>query len=561
MPDESFLLKRARTRVVRGLFPAFILCAVSATSVSCGSDDFCSQGSYECSGSSPPPAGTSGSGGSAGAAIGGTGQGGYANAAGSFASGGLAGQSALGEGGVGESASGGTATGGSTGTSGGGEGGEGGDGPSVCDPASPVAGCILLRAASGIYVAAHGDDQSEGTQDRPVATLTHAIELAADDQLPIFVCSGTYDEHVEITTSGLALHGSYGCDNSVWSYDPSKPSRIAPSSKTEALRVSNVNGLDVYDLELASANASEPGASSVAVFLTVSDGVTFTRVHVIAGNGAKGADGTLEPFSYRNVSELDGHESTSDSGADALDCTCEASSEHTRGARGGDGGQDGGTGEPSDLGGGQPGAHGASCSNGGLGEDAPAADGGPGAMQSGSLTVDGWTAMMGGDGANGRPGQGGGGGGGGKTSGYGGGGGGACGGCGGKGGGGGGGGGASIAVLAVGASVTLNHCLLETATAGAGGRGAHGQVGQGGGIGGVRYGSACNGGNGGQGGHGGPGGGGAGGISVAIVATDGSGISFGPDSTILPGTPGPGGLGGGPDNSGLPGVAQPALEL
>ena len=560
MPDESFLLKRARTRVVRGLFPAFILCAVSATSVSCGSDDFCSQGSYECSGSSPPPAGASGSGGSAGAAIGGTGQGGYANAAGSFASGGLAGQSALGEGGVGESASGGSATGGSTGTSSGGEGGEGGDGPSVCDPASPLAGCVLPPDLSAIYVAAYGNDRHHGSQDAPVATLAHAIELAADDQRPIFVCSGTYDEHVQITTSGLTLHGSYACDSSVWTYDPNKPSRIAPSSKGEALRIDEVDGLAIDDLEFVSANASEPGANSVAVFVSVSNRVTFARVHAIAGTGAKGPDGTLEPFSYGDLSELKGHDSTSDAGADPLDCTCEASTEHTRGARGGDGGQDGGTGEPPDLGGGQPGAHGASCSNGGLGEDAPAADDGPGAVQLGALTLDGFTPALGSDGGNGRPGQGGGGGGGGKASGDGGGGGGACGGCGGKGGGAGAGGGASIALLALDSNLTLESCSLQTSAAGAGGKGGHGQAGQSGGIGGIRYGSACNGGNGGHGGHGGPGGGGAGGISVGIAFT-GSYISVGPDSIIVPGAPGPGGIGAGADNSGVPGVAQPTLEL
>jgi len=470
----------------------------------------------------------------------------------------------LGEGG--ESAGSGIATGGSTGTSSGGEGGEGGEGPSVCDPAYPIAGCILLPDRSAIYVAsasAYGDDKNQGTQDKPVATLARAIELAADHELPIFVCSGTYDEHVEIMTSGLALHGSYGCDDSVWTYEPSKPSRIAPSSKTEALRVNDVHGLDVYDLELVSANASDPGANSVAVFVTVSDGVTFTRVHAIAGNGAKGADGQRDEYGYPELAELKGNDASGNMPGPAQNAcpVCEGATTTTSGGSGGLAQQTGTPGEPHEYGGGQGGSIQAmDCTNGSRGGDAPAASEGAGASDHGILTSDGWNPFPGDPGDSGQPGQGGGGGAGAAMSGGGAGGGGACGGCGGKGGQGGTGGGASIAMLLLGSRVTLTTSVLETSAAGAGGNGHSGQDGQVGGMRGNGSKNGCSGGPGGIGGLGGGGGGGAGGISVGIVFA-GSYVNVGVDSTITPGTAGAGGLGGGVDNSGLPGITEQTLEL
>ena len=558
--------------MVRGLLPAFVLCAASATAASCGGDEFCTQGSYECSGNSPPAAGftASGSGGTSNTSLGGaTGQGGFANAAGSAATGGLAGDSGVGQGGLAGTATGDAATGGSTGTNGAGEGGEGG-GPGLCDLASPVAGCVLASGRTGIYVApanASGDDGNDGSQGAPVATLTHAIELAASDQVPIFVCAGTYDEHVEVTSGGLAIYGSYACDNATWTYDPAQPSRIAPSANTEALFVNGVHGgLQLFDLEFAGANASDPGASSIAVFVSASESVTFTHVHVVAGNGVDGANGARDEYTYPDPALLSGNDASGNTpGGAQNDCPmCEGATVITSGGSGGLAQQTGTPGEPQAYGGGQGGTVNATdCSNGSRGGDAQSTMAGAGAQQHGSLTSDGWLPVSGDPGQTGQPGQGGGGGGGAATSGGGAGGGGACGGCGGKAGQGGAGGGASIAILSLGSKLTLLSCSLETGTAGTGGDGHSGQSGQSGGTRGSHSKMGCPGGNGGDGSSGGPGGGGAGGISVGVVST-GSTVTISPDTTVTPGTAGAGGHGAGTDNgdhSGVAGVAQPTLEL
>jgi hypothetical protein len=552
------------------MFPVVVLCAASAASVSCGSDDFCSQGSYECSGSTPPGGSSAtGSGGSAGATTGGaTGQGGSGNGAGSPATGGLGGDATSGQGGLAGTATGGTATGGSTGNSSAGEGGEAGSGnPGVCDPASPVDGCTLPAGRSGIYVAPavhQGDDGNDGSPSAPVLTLTHAIELASADQLPIFVCSGTYDEHVEIATGGLAIYGSYACDNSSWTYTKNKPSRIAPSANTEALYVHGVHGgLQVFDLELASANATDPGASSVAVFVSVTDSVTFTRVHVIAGDGADGADGERDEYAYPDPSLLDGNNAMGNTPGAAQDScpVCDGAVTMTSGGNGGLAQQQGTPGEPQSYGGGAGGTVNATtCSVGDPGADAPGGSDGLGASKNGSLTSEGWTPSSGEAGGAGQPGQGGGGGAGAAKSNDGAGGGGACGGCGGKAGQGGTGGGASIAILSLGSSIAVVDSTAETGIAGNGGGGHRGQDGQGGGSRGLHTKNGCPGGNGGTGGTGGPGGGGAGGISVGIVST-GSTVVVSPDTRITPGTAGSGGHGAGTKNDGTSGISASTLEV
>ncbi|HTQ03750.1 MAG TPA: hypothetical protein VMI54_07825, partial [Polyangiaceae bacterium] len=519
-----------------------------------------------------------GTGGTSGDGTGGsTGTGGNAGSvtAGFPSTGGTSGNSGAGEAGAetgGSSATGGfTSSGGVTGNGGqaaeAGEAGAGGTGPAACDPESPTAGCVLTTGFSAIYVAppsAGGDDQNNGTQSAPVASITHALELPGANVVPIFVCAGTYQEHVEITVTGISLHGAYTCQSATWTYDPTSTSRLAPTTKDEALRVKSVDRLSVTDMELASANASDPGASSVAVFVSDSKAVTFVRDHIVAGDGVKGANGVLEAYTYPATDDLKGNPAKGAApGAARSDCPiCPGGDANTSGGVGGLAQQSGTPGEPQQFGGGTAGqVDGTECSNGGRGGDAPGADQGDGASVPGVLGSDGWTPSDGQVGADGVPGQGGGGGGGAPTSGAGAGGGGACGGCGGSGGPAGSGGGSSIAILAFGSNLSLQDCAVETGNAGDGGTGKAGQQGQDGGIGGDRTGSACLGGNGGKGGDGGAGGGGAGGISVGVVSDMTSKVTSDDATTYTVGTPGMGGHGAGTDDNGVNGVAQEQLSL
>lgn len=524
----------------RGSLPALLLAAAGVLGTSCDGDDFCAEGSYECAGSSAV-AGTSGSGGSA--ADGGSGGSGNSGGSGGTAAGG--------------NAAGGTAgNGGAAGDGAGGEGGAAGNGPQECDPDAPELGCVVSESL-GIFVSPDGDDGAVGTEpDAPVQSVARAVQIANATHSTIYVCAGTYRENVVVARNGLALRGGYSCKNGVFTYDGTKASITAREAK-EVLRVEGVTSLAVSDLELTARNATEPGASSVAVFVTKSSDVRFERLDVVAGAGAAGADGKdgVTLGSNWTTQNLDGNAANGTTGGPYKDCVCGDGST-TKGGSGGAGSSatGGGNGEP-DLGAGEGGTLNLSCSSGGGGSDgnpAESSSDASGAATRGVIDAEaGWLPTAGGDGLNGGPGQGGGGGAGGTT---GGGGGGGCGGCGGRGGGGGQGGGASIGILVADSVVSVTDSTLTIGDAGDGGLGAAAQPGQDGGDAGVKAGLGCSGGVGGKGGAGGPGGGGAGGISVGILSNAASELTTS-DTMIELGAPGAGGLGAGENNAGVSGLA------
>jgi hypothetical protein len=491
-------------------------------------------------------AGSSGTAGSAGKGSGGASSGGASGAAGA----------------AGSSTSGSTGDGGESGTGAtAGNGGEGGGGeppPPVCDPSDLEDGCV---PATGIFVSTSGDDDNDGTASDPLATISAAVTLAANNGAPIYVCGGTYAEHIVVTDDDLEIHGGFACPSgaAAWTYDSTKRPRVAPTTAGYALRVTNVSGLTVTDLEFESVDATDPGESSVAVFVSRSEDVALTRVGIAAGDGVNGVDGTREGSNHTE-DVLTGKDAVGNQGGDATVCTC-ADDTTSTGAIGGTGGvtpTGGGAGLP-DRGAGEAGAVG-SCGTVGTGKDggpATASPDGPGAMTLGNLTASGWSPSDGDPGPNGTPGQGGGGGAGAAT---GGGGAGGCGGCGGKGGGAGTGGGGSIGLATFRSTVSLTSVTIATGDAGDGGAGIEGEVAQEGGVKGDSTSLGCDGGNGGLGADGAAGGGGAGGISVGILSSSDSTVTTASTTFDIgmAGAAGPAAMGS--TNSGEPGVADETLD-
>lgn len=540
-------------RVARIAAPLCFL-AAAFTAPGCGGDEFCAKGSYECttggnSGTGGSASGSSGSGGSSaeagstasgGSAAGGSGTGGGAGTG----TGGFAGMAEGGSSGIGESGSGGgdsgsTGTGGTSST------------PVPCSLDAFTEGCTLASDA-GIFVSPAGDDEATGASDAPLATVSAAIEKARSGSRvrPIFICTGTYRDHPEVHNDGYSLHGGFACPDDTadtWVYDSAERAKIAPNTQGYALRVRDLQGLTVTDLELIAPDASEPGESSIAVFVSNSVDVRFERVRIEARDGADGADGVLVPFEYPQESRLRGADGTDLIGGPSTACPCTG----TAGGAGGYGVQGGAAGEPIAFGGGAGGTI-ASCA-GQRGADAPESALGAGASEFGTLNASGWLPQAGKEGATGLPGQGGGGGAGAAASG---GGAGACGGCGGKAGSFGGGGGASIGLLAFSSRIQLSSAEVELGNAGQGGDATNGQPGQDGGQRGDGHGLACDGGNGGNGAQGGASGGGAGGLSVGILWSGTNEPNVSDDTTIAPGTEGLGGVGGVPfENDGISGVS------
>lgn len=451
--------------------------------------------------------------------------------------------------------SGGGGSAGSGDPGGGGTGGSGGTGLQC--PDDPALGPVAPEC--GIWVSAgKGDDTAEGTQDAPVATLTRAVELAAKERGRVYACAETWAETL-VMPGHVSLHGGFDCENG-WAYvgGEEKQSILAspgPIALTWADGDDSETTPFLTDFHIESADAVEPGGSSIVVFIQAKDlFATIQRCLLIGGNGAHGEDGAPGDMDGQpapsGVSGMQGQSACSGPGSKGgapPQNICESGI--SKGGIGGDSGPltatNGGAGEPAaDPPAGEGGLgeqSGPQCTPGQSGASGTAGSYGLGGKEGLSrLTVDGFIGVAGEDGKPGAPGQGGGGGGatfgsvavcgaanpGGAAGGSGG-----AGGCGGKPGRGGLPGGASFVVATLSETVIWESILI----AGDGGNGGNGGPPQDGGSGGLPgLGGAgagtikpgCAGGNGGSGGEGGWGGGGAGGLSLIITTPFGGAIGY-----------------------------------
>ncbi|MEZ4224654.1 MAG: hypothetical protein R3B13_27130 [Polyangiaceae bacterium] len=464
--------------------------------------------------------------------------------------------------------SGDSGTGGSGGASGtGGASGSGGSDGSTCDPSkSPGEDGCVIDEQYGVFVDSGSTGGTpDGTRANPYKTITEAIGAAAGKR--IYVCN-THDPYKESLTldsssDGLALYGGFDCAGNTWTYGTSKSNL---SGAATAITLDGLTkGVHFEDFAISSADAAQPGESSIGIFVKSSANIELTRVDISAGKGMKGADGALNSYTYPSAATLKGKDASGLAGGALNPVTCPAS-DQTIGGGGGDAPtpDNGNAGLPA-LGAGQGGISGnpTDCGGGGTGKNGapgPSATDASGASTLGTLSSSGWSASSGEDGTSGGVGQGGGGGASDTTGGGGGGGAGACGGAGGKGG---KGGGASIAILLLDTAITLDTSIkLTTSAAGDGGKGAAGQPGQAaGGFGGVQSAGGCSGGKGAAGGNGASGGGAAGGISAAI-AWKGTTAPTVNTTNITLGAKGNKGLGGkAGSNDGVDGVSVDVLAL
>ena len=475
---------------------------------------------------------------------------------------------------------GGKASGGGSSTNGGtsgsvGVGGEGGNGNGTCNgDVSEDAACWTSNDL-GVFVSSDsGDDAAgDGTKEAPYKTITKGIAAAGGKN--VYVCVGATDYAEKITldaaSDGIHIYGGFECTN--WNYATTRSAQVLSPSNI-ALRIDGLKkGAQIENVSFKAANATGTGAdaSSYGAFVTGSKGVKLTRVEIVAGNGAKGADG-VEGAKGDNAAtagaEQDGKAALC--GGSPTDSEGGKWDNPVCGTRGGRGGTaslntDGGSGfsgtpaqnvtPPNTV---NLGAGATDATKGKDGTDGSPGDAGALAVAAagqGTFAASGFSGANGHDGGPGFPGQGGGGGGASKGSatcrGASGGAGG-MGGCGGSGGNAGGGGGASVGLFSWSSDVSLIASEIlggAGGPGGAGGKGGQRGLGAEGGSGGGQDSNAliARGGKGGIGGNGGPGGngsGGTGGPSYALVYSGTKPVFDAADTTLIAGTPGAHGVGG-----------------
>lgn len=433
--------------------------------------------------------------------------------------------------------------------------GGGGAGGAACED-DPASGPVVEEC--GIWVSvSQGDDANPGTPSAPVASLAHAVELAAKGPGHVYACAETWTDPL-VVPGHVRLHGGFDCENG-WAYlgKERRSMLVTPADEIALIVSDDGNGGEtkITDFHIEAADATKPSGSSIAVFVRDQVPLWLYRCEIFAGNGADGLDGdaidTPAPAGLPGNVGADACSAAMTKGGAAPEVACESGGTSKGGAGGDSASMSAANGAAGEAATGNPDA-----GAGGLGEgNAPACTGGKaGAMGTngahglgaagwvaqstdsgpwphvGRLTVDGYVGMPGEDGKSGAPGQGGGGGGatfgsvavcgatqpGGAAGGSGG-----AGGCGGQGGRGGQAGGASIGV-AMRNWIAIFETVITAGNGGNAGNGAPGQPGGTGGAGASGGGGSgtiapgCKGGDGGDGGDGGWGGGGQGGQALSI---------------------------------------------
>nr|UXE44893.1 hypothetical protein Hi04_10k_c3883_00002 [uncultured bacterium] len=159
-----------------------------------------------------------------------------------------------------------------------------------CDSSKSAAqGGCAVDDTDGFFVSPNGADTNAGTKLAPFKTIGAGITAASGAALKpnVYICEGAYHENLVIkgAPAGVALHGGFDCAS--WA-QANKTSTISPTwisgqPSQWVLHVDAAAAL-VEGLLLNAADATDPGASSVAVFVTGSPGMTFRRATVIGGD-------------------------------------------------------------------------------------------------------------------------------------------------------------------------------------------------------------------------------------------------------------------------------------
>ncbi len=139
-----------------------------------------------------------------------------------------------------------------------------------------------------------GDDANPGTQASPVASLTHAVELAKGDTEHVYACAETWSEPL-VLPGNMGLHGGFDCEND-WVYlGKQKRSILATAPDEIALVVSDDGSggkATVTDFHVEAADAVKPSGSSIGVFVRDTVPLWLYRCEVVSGSAADGLDGT-----------------------------------------------------------------------------------------------------------------------------------------------------------------------------------------------------------------------------------------------------------------------------
>jgi len=148
-----------------------------------------------------------------------------------------------------------------------------------------------LVESLGVFVTNAGSTTPDGTRARPFASIQQAIDAGKKAGKRVYVCAGSYSEALVVADS-ISVIGGLDCSKPEWTIGaPNARSKVVSPTSPAIIARSIVTATKLSGLGVVAPNATEAGASSIALLAEKSPALSISSSELAAGDGSKGADG------------------------------------------------------------------------------------------------------------------------------------------------------------------------------------------------------------------------------------------------------------------------------
>ncbi len=154
----------------------------------------------------------------------------------------------------------------------------------------PTENACVIHESAGIFVSASkGGDDGLGTRDKPLKSVSVAVNAALRDGRRVYVCAETYDAQLTFG-DGVNVFGYFDCSATDWKVTDRR-AKIAPKEGVAAIAKGIAKPTRIEGLDIEAADGKAPGDSSIGLIAQDSNGLTFLNTRIAAGKGRDGKNG------------------------------------------------------------------------------------------------------------------------------------------------------------------------------------------------------------------------------------------------------------------------------
>lgn len=146
-----------------------------------------------------------------------------------------------------------------------------------------------LTEEFGVFVAASGSLNADGSRKRPFGTIQAGLARAKEQGKRVYVCGETFKEAVTLER-GISMFGGYDCSAPTWKRGDRRTRIESPSSP--ALKAVGIDLATRFEgFVVIAPNGTSASPTSVGLHAVKAPALTIASSSIIAGRGADGAAG------------------------------------------------------------------------------------------------------------------------------------------------------------------------------------------------------------------------------------------------------------------------------